>query len=435
MSATGAFGARQGVAYGLLGLPLAFVALPLYVLLPHHYAQTFGMPLATLGALLLLARLADAVVDPLLGRLSDLLFSRSARAVLWAGLLSALVMAVGLTGLFYPQVSGTSALSIWALVFLLLTYTAYSQLGIAHQSWGARLGGDEAMRGRVVAWREGAGLLGVVLASLLPALAGLPAMLGVFAGTLVLGWLAWTRAPVPHRALAHRSPSDAAPSKTSGGALWQPWAQPAFRRLMLVFVLNGIASAIPATLVLFFIQDRLGATTAQQPAFLATYFVCAALSIALWLQLVNRIGLARTWLVGMVLSVAVFGWTALLGEGDLLAFMVVCALAGATLGTDLALPSALLAGVIAQQGHRGELEGAYFGWWNFATKLNLALAAGLALPALGLWGYVPGERSPQGLQALVWAYAVLPCVLKLLAACALYGLVIRPAVIAKETSP
>ena len=57
-------GWAQGLAYGGLGLPLAFVALPLYVLLPHHYATQFGMPLATLGALLLAARLLDAVADP-----------------------------------------------------------------------------------------------------------------------------------------------------------------------------------------------------------------------------------------------------------------------------------------------------------------------------------------------------------------------------------
>jgi len=55
------------------------------------------------------------------------------------------------------------------------------------------------------------------------------------------------------------------------------------------------------------------------------------------------------------------------------------------------------------------------------------LAAGLALPLLGWWGYTPGTRSEEGLQTLGWAYAVLPCVLKLLAAGALYGLVLRPA--------
>ena len=52
------FSAADGLRYGLLGLPLAFAALPLYVILPNHYAREFGVPLATLGALLLAARLS-----------------------------------------------------------------------------------------------------------------------------------------------------------------------------------------------------------------------------------------------------------------------------------------------------------------------------------------------------------------------------------------
>ena len=195
--------------------------------------------------------------------------------------------------------------------------------------------------------------------------------------------------------------------------------------LLAVFMLNGIASAIPATLVLFFIQDRLQAPPAQEPMFLAAYFVCAALSIPLWLRAVARWGLARTWLAGMLLAIAVFVWTAFLGAGDVVPFLVVCALSGVALGTDLALPSALLAGVIAAEGDSGQHEGAYFGWWNFATKLNLALAAGLALPLLGWLGYSPGTRSDDGLQTLGLAYAVLPCVLKFTAAAALYLLILR----------
>ena len=421
MTSTQPIRASAGLAYGLLGLPLAFVALPLYVLLPYHYAREFGMPLATLGSVLLAARLFDAFTDPLLGRLSDYLFGRSVRAVLGVGAVSAAVLALGLTSLFFPLVRGADALVAWALVALLITYTAYSQLSIAHQSWGARLGGDELQRGRIVAWREGAALVGVVLASVLPALLGLPVMLSVFTAALLLGWWCWARAPRPVR-------QDAGVYRPSQHtSLWRPWGRPAFRRLLAVFMLNGIASAIPATLVLFFIQDRLQAPPAQEPMFLAAYFVCAALSIPLWLRAVARWGLARTWLAGMLLAIAVFVWTAFLGPGDVLPFLVVCALSGVALGTDLALPSALLAGVIAAEGDSGQHEGAYFGWWNFATKLNLALAAGLALPLLGWWGYTPGTRSEEGLQTLGWAYAVLPCVLKLLAAGALYGLVLRPA--------
>jgi Na+/melibiose symporter-like transporter len=193
-----------------------------------------------------------------------------------------------------------------------------------------------------------------------------------------------------------------------------------------VFVLNGTASAVPATLVLFFVQDRLQAPPALEPAFLTTYFLCAALSMPLWVKVVARLGLARTWLAGMGLSVAVFIWAATLGAGDTTAFLIVCALSGIALGTDLALPSALLAGLIGRLGARGTSEGAYFGWWSFAAKLNLALAAGLALPLLAWFGYTPGARTPEALHTLTIAYCLLPCALKLLAGAALYALVIRP---------
>lgn len=202
--------------------------------------------------------------------------------------------------------------------------------------------------------------------------------------------------------------------------------RPAFRRLLGVFMLNGIASAVPATLVLFFVQDRLQAAGWVESAALGVYFLCAALSIPLWLRVVARAGLARSWLLGMVLAVCAFAGASALGPGDSVAFLVVCALSGLALGTDLALPGAMLAGLIQREGDQGRGEGAYFGWWNFATKLNLALAAGLALPLLGLFGYAPGARSPAALQALTLAYCLLPCGLKIAAALALHALVIRP---------
>ncbi|MDP9109861.1 MAG: MFS transporter, partial [Pseudomonadota bacterium] len=60
--------------------------------------------------------------------------------------------------------------------------------------------------------------------------------------------------------------------------------------------------------------------------------------------------------------------------------------------------------------------GAYFGAWSWATKMNLALAAGVALPLLGYLGYVPGTANTAGAGALRIAYALLPCALKLVAA-------------------
>ena len=416
MTAPAAFSSADGLRYGLLGLPLAFGALPLYVVLPNHYAREFGVPLAALGAVLLGARLFDAVIDPWIGRLNDRLFARSAASVLALGALAALLLLGGFALLFFPMTRQPSALLAWAGGSLVLTYAGYSALSVAHQAWGARLGGDESQRGRIVAWREGLGLAGVVLASVISVAAGPELATAALAIALAAGWMAWARSRQP-------APAQQEAARFS---LWLPLAQPAFRRLLVVFLFNGIASAIPATLVLFYVQDRLQAPAALQPAFLGSYFLCAALAMPLWLAAVRRIGLARSWLCGMALSIAVFVWAAVLGPGDIASFLTVCALSGAALGADLALPGALLAGLIADAGERGRAEGAYFGWWNFATKLNLALAAGLALPLLALAGYTPGARDSAALGALVIAYCVLPCGLKLLAAATLYFSLIRP---------
>lgn len=402
-----------GLRYGALGLPLAFVALPLYVLLPAHYADTYGVPLAALGAVLLGARLLDAVADPLIGRWVDGRFARGARSAWAAALGFALLLAVGFRALFFPAVEGVTALLVWCAAVLAVTYVAFSVVSVVHQSWGARLGGDEPQRARVVAWREGAALVGVLVASVLPAVAGLHATSLVFALLLLGGVALLGRAPQPV-ADAHPAPA----------TLWLPFEVDAFRRLLAIFVVNGIASAVPATLVLFFIRDRLQAP-AWEPAFLATYFAAGALSIPLWLRAVRQVGLARAWLAGMLLNVVAFVWAATLGAGDTLAYLAVCAASGIGLGADLTLPGALLAGVIQRAGHGGRSEGAYFGWWNFATKLNLALAAGIALPLLGAFGYESGARDARALQALTLAYCALPCALKLGAAALLWALWLR----------
>ncbi len=408
-------GWRAGLGYGALGLPLAFVALPLYVVLPNHYATHFGVPLAALGGVLLGARLLDAVADPLIGRAADGWLAAGAQRTWWAMAMAAMLLAVGFAALFFPQVSGTPALLAWCAGTLAVTYMGYSVVTVAHQSWGARLGGDARQQARIVAWREGMALAGVLIASVMPSLAGLPVTTVVFVALLVAGML-WLRT-------APRPAASSGPRLHVSLAL--PFATPAFRRLLAVYLVNGIASAVPATLVLFFIRDRLQ-TPAYEALFLASYFAVGAISIPLWVRAVHRFGLERAWLASMGLAIAVFVWASGLGAGDVVAFTVVCALSGLGLGADLTLPSAMLAGVIQRAGHGAQSEGAYFGWWHFATKLNLALAAGIALPALSWFGYAPDSRSPQALAALTAAYCVLPCVLKLAAAALLYTLLIRP---------
>mgnify|MGYP003844979901 CR=1 FL=1 len=264
-----------------MGFPLAFVALPLYVVLPHHYANSYALPLSWIGALLLATRLGDAFIDPWLGRCTDGWFAQaSTRVLAWARACSVLLSG-GLVLLFFPHWLTGNSVTIETLLLLMLaalvvSYLSYSFLNIALQTWGARLAGDAQMRSRLVGWREGLGLAGVILASLVPGLLGMEALVSGFAVLLGLSLWAWWYAPRPvalHDAAA-------LPLRQS---MLQPWRNAGFRRLLLVFMLNGIASAIPATLMLFFVEDRLQLPQSLQSQFLGAYFLAAAVSMPLWL--------------------------------------------------------------------------------------------------------------------------------------------------------
>ena len=406
-----AFTAWAGLRYGALGLPLAFVALPLYVVLPSHYAEQHGLSLATLGAVLLATRGLDAVLDPAIGRGVDAVFTRSARAVWLVAVVAAVFVALGFTALFHAPFHAPlegAALLGWLVAGLVVTYLAFSVLTVVHQAWGARLGGDANQRSRVVAWREGCGLVGVLAASVIPLQFGVSAASVVLAATLVVGIGLLASAP-------------RAPSQRAGPPVhWAlPWRNAPFRALLAVFMLNGIASAVPATLVLFFVRDRLQVQNAEA-LFLSAYFAGAALSVPLWLRVIRYAGLVPAWLLGMLLALAAFGGAIALGAGDTAGFLAVCIASGVALGADLTVPGALLTGVIQRAGHADRAEGIYVGWWTCATKLNLGLAAGAALPLLTLAGYAPGSRDAEALRALGFAYVAVPCALKLLAAGLLY---------------
>lgn len=436
------------IRYGAMGLPLAFAALPLYVLLPQHHAQAFGMPLATLGALLLVVRGIDALWDPLIGRWADAaLDGGGTRALGWMAVCAGALL-LGFVAVFFPPQAATtrpSDLLAWSAAALVLTCLAYSGASVLHQAWAARLGGGDAMQSRLSGSREGAALLGVLLASALPTLAGWPATGLVLALALAIGWVALLQAPQPApvhtRALTPAAlalapggqvgagtwPGGTAAPQPVRASVWSPWRDRAFRGLLGVYMLNGIANAVPATLLLFYVQDRLQATS-WTAGLLAAYFACGALSLPWWVRGVARWGLARCWALGMGLAVLAFGGAALLGPGDAPWFLLVCVASGLTLGADLAVPPALLARVIrthsAARPHDrpatgSSHEGLYFGWWTSATKANLALAAGLALPLLQALGYQPGARDESATLTLALAYALLPCALKLLALAAL----------------
>ena len=407
-------------AYAAFALPLAMAALPIYVHVPKYYAGTLGVPLAWVGAILLATRLFDAVQDPLLGYLSDRsVHTRLGRRL--PVLLGAPVLAAGFVALFNVPDAGAVWLALWLAGCLVVVTFGFSAASISYFAMGAELSRDYHERTRVTATRGALGVLGVLIAAALPVLlsaeAGDESGLAVFSllflpviALCALATLLWS--PKPPRQL--KAP------RFSWRRVRQPLANREFRWLMAVFVASGIAAAIPGTLILFFVQDVL-----QRPQyaglFLGLYFLFGALGMPAWIAASRRLGKRNAWLVGMFLAVAAFIWAFSLGEGEVIGFALVCMLSGLAYGAELAIPSSMLADVVDGGVREGEArpDGAYFGLWQMLEKLNLALAAGIALPALAWLGYAPG--TPQAsFSALPAMYALVPCAIKLASAALLW---------------
>jgi GPH family glycoside/pentoside/hexuronide:cation symporter len=271
---------------------------------------------------------------------------------------------------------------------------------------GCMLGGDEACAAgswpgaRAWAWWA------CILASVSPVARPACIRLSVWC---LRGWLArlgwrWSRA---------LRASGAVPA-VHGHHIWLPFHAPGLSPPAGRIYAQRHRQRGAGDLVLFFVQDRLQAPAAVGAAVAGSYFLSAALSIPLWLAPGGAIGLARSWLAGILLAVAVFVWATQLGAGDSVAFLVVCALSGVALGTDLALPGALLAGVIANSGRPRARRGRVL--WLVELCHQAEPGAGRRAWRCPCWPFGLCARYARCARAAgpeCMAYCLLPCLLKL----------------------
>ena len=388
-------------AYALYGAVLSGAGLPIYMYAPKFFADSYGVSLATLGAVLFGLRLFDVVQDPVLGWVSERL--RGARGMAVA--LGAGLLALSMVGLF--AVAPPVAPAWWFGITLTGLFTAFSFLTINFYAQGIAKAGEIAGgHVRLAAWRETGALLGVSVAAVIPTV-----LMGVTDAPFTVFALGFAAvAMLAALAMAPEwqggAPSEPTPVRT---ILRDATA----RRLLLLALVNATPLAVSSTLFLFFVESRLQAPGWEGPL-LVLFFLAAAASAPGWGWAAGRWGAKPVLLSAMVLAIVTFAGVLALGPGDVAAFAVICVLSGATIGADLTLMPALFArqmGRIAPNGGQG------FGLWSLVTKLSLAFAAVALLPLLESAGFRSGaaDNPPEALHMLTYLYALVPCLLKLLA--------------------
>lgn len=386
---------------------LAAAGLPLYIHAPKFYVDQYDVSLTAIASALLGLRMLDFVQDPVLGWVVDHLGQwRGA----FAGAMTTL-LAAAMVALF--AVPAPINPLMWFILCLAVLFTAFSALSILFYARGVVKGdaiGDDG-HVRLAGWRESGALVGICLAAILPTIflsLGFGAPMAAFA--LAFAALATVGAAMMMREWHGKT-------QVEPTNLRDLLADPILRQLLLVGLLNAAPAAVSSSLFLFFVEYRLGSADAAGPLLLL-FFLAAAASVPIWAKVAHHKGAKWTLMVGMLMAIVTFSFAITLGEGDILAFAVICMLSGAALGADMTLLPAMFSQRVKMV-HRGG--GQAFGLWNFCAKFTLALAAVTVLPALDNAGFSTHDvNPPQVLVVLTITYAVIPCILKILALAVLY---------------
>ena len=141
------------------------------------------------------------------------------------------------------------------------------------------------------------------------------------------------------------------------------------------------------------------------------YFGANVVALPLWIKLATKLGKKNTWVIGGVLFVFVTPSFLLVGPGDIGTFFVCLGLYGIAGGSFGALSMSMKADVIEIAARRSSenISGAYIAVWSLGQKLVAALALGLALPTLELFGFNPAlENNQSAIDALAYIYVFPP---------------------------
>jgi glycoside/pentoside/hexuronide:cation symporter, GPH family len=395
------------LAYGSINVPLSFIGYPLVIFVAPFYAGELGLPLGLVGTMLFFARMSDVITDPLVGVGSDHLKSRWGRRkpVIAAG---AVLMAVGIFKLFIP----VPPVTIWYfLVWVSVVYLGFTMVTIPQEAWGGELSASYHERTRITGARQFFGLIGLIVATVVPAI--VLARPGGSSGKVleVLGYmvlvilplttilLLWAVPSVPAIESAHKVP-------TRQGIRIMLRNGP-FVRLLLVLLLAVIGETFRITITLFFARDVVG--IANVGSLYLIYFGVGLAGVPVWIKLGNSIGkhraLALSFTTLALLSLAMLP----IAKGDTMLFTILFVCKGFCFGSLQMLPSAMIADVVdVDTARSGQArQGLYYATAGVALKLGMAIGQGLSLNALGLVNYQPKGGSDAN---AIWWLSVFYCI-------------------------
>ncbi len=411
-----------GFGVGTVGVSIMLNTVTTYF--PAFMATVLGQSPELAGYLLMVSKLADAVVDVVIGMASDRTRSRWGRRkpYLAAG---ALLSAVSFVMLFSPPALSQGALVAWMVGALVIYSTAYSLFNVPYMAMPGELTNGYHERTRLIGWRT----LFVSIGQLL-AMAGTAALIqrggggasgyatmGLVMALVIGGAMTATALSVP---IQHGVPPKSGTHLPGLAQLRAIGGNRPFLMLLGAKIFQFLAFASNASCGLLFMLNVVGVGYNGQIVLTVVANVVTAAITPLWVRTGRRIGKRKTYLIGVVIyCVATLSWLLAGSHVGTLGLALRGALLGAGSGAIILMSISMLGDTQAyDRTLTGEArEGLLSSTIAVTEKVSFALGVAVLGVFLGALGYIPTtagklvQQPESALLALKLGYAVIPALL------------------------
>lgn len=383
-------GLRLGWSAGSIGTVVILSTTA--ILLLFFMASILGMDPALAGALLFGAKLFDAVIAPMMGRISDSAATRWGRRRPFL-FLGALVSALAFLILFMPPAIEGMALSLWMVAGLLVLALGYTLFNVPYLAMPAEMTSSPQERTALLSFRVAFVAIGGALVGFAPQVAASLggdrpawAMTGGLLGLIVLAAML-----TAFRASRSARATVATPGGDRESLLVVLKNQP-FVMLLLAKTLQLVGLAAMQASILFFIVQVLGVSEAVVGIYVVFTTLAMLASMPLWVWLGRRTS-KRNLFILACLGYALVKLSFLLavpGEPALLIHLRGVA-GGLFTGGVLLMGQSILPDAIDWDCRRSGVrrEGLYAGAYSLVEKSSMALGPLLIGLILSGFGFDP----------------------------------------------
>jgi glycoside/pentoside/hexuronide:cation symporter, GPH family len=413
---------RQMLFYSLPWLAVMAINLAVTGLVAGHYSSNLGVPLFMVSMVMLGSRLFDVFVDFGIGSLSDRTRTRWGRRKPWivAG------VPVMLAGTWLLLVPPDKVDALYMFFAVSLTFLGYALIQIPYAAWGAELSADYVRRNVIAGWREGAGVIGMLVAisspliaasvghpGLGPALFGIAVAVVILLPLLMIPSLRYVPEPPPETvAPAYKHPGLTESLRIVSKNKEFVWFSAA---IFVTFI--GIS---PGGAVGYLMMKHTFHAEHLYPYLVFGEYVCMMLFLPFWTWLAGRIGKHRAIALG-ILWMAVFTFPIpFLGQMDPHYVVVASAIRGIGFGAIFVVPYSIAADVIDVDTLRSgqQRSGLYMAFGAVNLKLSFMLGVFIATAWPTFFGFEPSAASntPAAEFQVAVSYAWITCFFLFIAA-------------------